>query len=285
MKDYPEESIVLVIPDTQVKPGVPIDHLRWIGAYLVDHFAGVDNLTVVHLGDHWDMESLSSYEKGKMSAEGKRVKADIKAGNDAFIVLNQALEDYNAKQRKNKEKTWYPKRRILLRGNHEDRITRACQDDAALDGFLSLDLLKSPGWEVVPYLKPIVLDGVAYAHYFYNPMNGRPYGGQAATRIKTIGRSFTQGHQQLLDYALRFVGDKSQHGLIAGACYLHDENYKGWQGNAHWRGIIVKHQVRDGSYDPMFVSLDYLARRYEGMSLAAFLRSKGYNDYSLAQGE
>ena len=34
------------------------------------------------------------------------------------------------------------------------------------------------------------------------------------------------GHQQLLDYAIRFVRGRSQHGLIAGACYLHDEDYK-----------------------------------------------------------
>lgn len=280
--EYTEEAIHLVIPDTQVKPGVPTDHLRWVGQYIVDHFAGAPNLTIIHLGDHWDMESLSSYDKGKKSAEGKRVNADIAAGNDAFLVLNKALDAYNFKRRQFKEKTWYPKR-VLLRGNHEDRITRATDNDAALDGFLSLDLLKSPGWEVVPYLKPIVLDGVAYAHYFYNPMNGRPYGGQCATRIKTIGRSFTMGHQQLLDYALRFVGDKSQHGLVAGAFYLHDESYKGYQGNAHWRGIVVKHQVRDGSYDPMFVSIDYLCRRYEGMSVAEWLRSKGHGDYSLAQ--
>jgi hypothetical protein len=78
------------------------------------------------------------------------------------------------------------------------------------------------------------------------------------------------GHQQTLDYAIRFVAGGSQHGLIAGACYLHDEDYKGPQGNAHWRGVIVKHQVEDGSYDPMFVSLDYLCRRYEGVSLAKF---------------
>jgi hypothetical protein len=66
------------------------------------------------------------------------------------------------------------------------------------------------------------------------------------------------------------VNGRSQHGLVAGACYLHDEDYKGPQGNAHWRGVLVKHEVRAGSYDLMQVSLDYLARRYEGMSLERF---------------
>ena len=54
-------------------------------------------------------------------------------------------------------------------------------------------------------------------------------------------------------------------------CYLHEEDYKGPQGNTHWRGIIIKHEVAGGEYDPMFVSLDYLCRRYEGISLDRFM--------------
>ena len=37
-----------VIPDTQVKKGVPIDHMAWIGAAIRDYKPDV----VVHLGDH-----------------------------------------------------------------------------------------------------------------------------------------------------------------------------------------------------------------------------------------
>ena len=104
-------------------------------------------------------------------------------------------------------------------------------------------------------------------------MTGKPLGGAAATRLKTIGHSFTMGHQQTLDYTVRFLSNgQQQNGLVAGACYLHDEDYKGYQGNAHWRGVIVKHQVCDGSYDPMFVSLDYLCRRYEGRPLSQFMQ-------------
>ena len=79
------------------------------------------------------------------------------------------------------------------------------------------------------------------------------------------------GHQQTLLYGIRYVAGRSQHGLVAGACYLHDEDYKGPQGNAHWRGIVVKHQVDAGSYDAMFVSLSYLCARFEGVSLDKFL--------------
>ena len=265
----------LVVPDTQCKPGVLTDHLSWIGQYIVDRLSGQSNVRIIHLGDHADMPSLSSYDKGKRSMEGRRVIADLDAANAGFAQLNAPLVRYNELRKERKERQWWPDRHILL-GNHEDRISRATRDDAQLDGLLTLDALDYArlGWTVHPFLKPVDLDGIVYAHYFANPMSGRPYGGSAMTRLKNLGHSYTMGHQQLLDHAVRFVNGTQQHGLIAGACYLHDESYKGWQGNAHWRGIIVCHEVHNGSYDPMFVSLDYLCRRYEGMELAEFLAKR-----------
>lgn len=270
-----ERAIHVVIPDTQIKPGVPTEHLGWIGQYITDKFAGVPNVKIIHLGDHADMPSLSSYDKGKKAMEGRRYVEDIKAANDGFDILCQPLLTYNETRRRFKERQWWPERYIVL-GNHEHRITRAAEDDAQLDGLVSLDHLNyaDHGWTVVPFLKPLFLDGIGYVHYWQNPMTGNPLGGQVSTRLKTIGHSFVMGHQQLLDYALRFVRGKSQHGLVAGACYLHDEEYKGFQGNAHWRGIVVLHEVYDGSYDPMFVSLDYLCRRYEGVSIAEFMSDR-----------
>ena len=275
MTDTPEQAVHIVIPDTQAKPGVPTDHLRWIGNYIVDHFAGWENVKIIHLGDHADMPSLSSYDKGKKAMEGRRYTEDIKAANDAFDILCEPLETYNIKRRQFKERQWWPELHITL-GNHEARITRACEMDAQLDGLLSLDDLNyaEHGWTVHPFLQPLELDGVSYVHYWQNTMTGKPLGGVAGTRLKTLGHSFTMGHQQLLEYGIRFVRGKSQHALIVGACYLHDEDYKCYQGNAHWRGIVVCHEVIDGSYSPMFVSLDYLARRYEGVGVDEFMSQK-----------
>jgi hypothetical protein len=266
-----EQAIHIVIPDTQAKAGVPTDHLRWIGEYIL-RFAGNKNIKIIHLGDHADMPSLSSYDKGKKSMEGRRYKEDIKAANEAFDVLCAPLEAYNAKRKAEKRSQWWPERYITL-GNHEDRISRACEDDAQLDGMLSLDDLNyaDHGWNVIPFLKPLFLDGVGYVHYWQNVMTGKPLGGNALVRLKNLGHTFVMGHQQELQYANRFVAGKQQHGLVAGACYLHDESYKGYQGNAHWRGIVILHEVRDGSFDPMFVSLDFLCRRSEGVSLEEFL--------------
>jgi len=266
--------IHVVIPDTQVKPDVPTDHLSWIGQYIVDRFAGRPNVRIIYLGDHADMPSLSSYDAGKKAMEGRRAKADIAAANAGFDLLCKPMEDFNAKARADKKRLWTPDKHIAL-GNHEDRITRACENNAQIDGLLSLDMLNyaAHGFTVHPFLEPFYLDGVGYAHYWVNHMTGKPLGGMPITRLKQVGHSFTMGHQQTYDTALRFVVDpetgeaRSQRALIAGACYLHDEDYKGPQGNAHWRGILVCHEVERGSYSLMEVTLDYLARRYSGKPL------------------
>lgn len=260
----------IVIPDCQVKPGVPIDHLRWAGQYIVDNFAGHDDVKIICLGDFADMESLSSYDHGKKEMEGRRYAADIRAANGAWQYFNSPLEEYNSVRRRHKERLWQPERFITL-GNHEDRINRAISLDAKLEGTISTDDLRyaDSGWSVRKYRELLWLDGVAYSHFFYNQMNGRPLGGMIEGRLKTIGHSFTQGHQQVLLYGVRYVAGKQQNGLVAGAFYMHDEDYLGPQ-QAYWRGIIVKHQVEDGAYDPMFVSMDFLCRRYAGKRLADY---------------
>jgi len=263
----PQARTHLIIPDTQAKAGVPVDHLGWIGEYILERKPSV----VVHLGDHADMPSLSSYDVGKRVFEGRRYRADIEAANSAFDVLCAPMEAYNAAKAKWRKPGYTPELHMLL-GNHENRIERATNDDAKLDGTIGLCDLNyaDHGWTVHDFLRPVEVDGVWYSHYWTNGM-GRPIGGAAATRLKTVGHSFVQGHQQTLDYAVRFLANGAQQfGLVAGACYLHDEDYLGPQGNAHWRGVVVLHQVEDGAADPMFVSLDYLCRKYEGVRLAKF---------------
>ncbi len=70
-------------------------------------------------------------------------------------------------------------------------------------------------------------------------------------------------HQQGLQIASGFKADGSMiMSIIAGSCYEHDEAYLGPQGNKHWRGILVLHDVKDGEFDLMPVSLDYINRKY-----------------------
>lgn len=249
-----------IIPDTQCRPGDTFGHLRAAGNYIVDKQPEV----VVHLGDHWDMPSLSDYDKGKKCFEGRRYKADIEAGKAGMDALLAPIKAYNARQRKNKKVEYKPKM-IFLLGNHEQRIERAIEKDAILEGTIGYSdfELEEYGWDVVPFLAVKEIDGVYYSHYFYNPMTGKPYGGKASTRLNNIGFSFTMGHQQGKDIAEKHLANgQTLRGLICGSFYRHDEKYKGPQGNHHFRGCIMKHEVKDGNYCLLELSLDYLMKEW-----------------------
>jgi hypothetical protein len=240
----------IVIPDTQVKPGLSVKHLVAAGRYIAHWKPDV----VVHLGDHWDFSSLCSYEGGAFH-EGRRLQHDIDAGNDALAALTKEIL---------KPKGYKP-RLVLLRGNHEDRLSRLLAADAKLDGVVGFKLLrdKELGWEVYDYLVPVKIDGVLYSHYFYAPNTGRCYGGSAAYKLAKIHASFTMGHQQGLDVAqLSLAGNRRIRGLVAGSFYQHEEGYRGPQATNEWRGIVVKHEVANGDYDLMEVSMAYLLRKW-----------------------
>lgn len=257
----------IVIPDLQIKPGVPLNHLNWIGEYIADKKPDV----VVNIGDHYDMPSLSSYEKkGGTYFEGKRYKDDIAAGNLGWKMLTTPIARERNRIASNKKRQWVPELHYTM-GNHENRIDRAVGDNAVLQGTIGYHDFFHPGWERHGFLEPVWLDGICYSHYFANPNTGRPYGGMIDTRLKNIGHSFVQGHQQVLSIGRRETLAGAQHGLIIGACYLQDEEYRGPQSNNEWRGIAVLNEVQDGSYDLCLVSLEYLCRRFEGMTLVDFL--------------
>ena len=251
----------LYIPDTQAKPGVDFSHLHWVGQLITDEKPDV----IIHAGDHFDMPSLSSYDKGKLVAEGRRLHHDFEAGHEAMNILLYPMLAENLKRAKAKKKLYSP-RMVFTLGNHEERLLRHIEAHAELAGFLSFPesfKLHKYGWEVIPYLQPVTIDGVAYAHYFYNPNTGKPYGGACLTKLKNIGTTFVQGHVQGLDLANRTTNTGvTQWGIQAGSCYLHDEGYKGPQANAHWRGVLIFDNVVDGNFDPRPISMASLKEKY-----------------------
>jgi hypothetical protein len=249
----------LVIPDTQIKPGQDYSFCEWIGKYIVH----VKPDKIICLGDWADMPSLSSYDVGKKSFEGRRYKADVEASIEAMTRLFKPLNEFNAKAKKNKEKQYHPEL-ILTLGNHENRIERATESDPKLDGTLSIEDLryKDFGWTVLPFLQPIVIDGVAYCHYFTSGVLGRPCT-SAQMQLNKKHMSVISGHQQGLQSAMDYRADgKRITSVISGSCYPHDESYMNYQGNKHWRGLLVLHEVADGEFDLMQVSLNYLEKKY-----------------------
>lgn len=246
---------IIVVADTQCKPTEDLEYMRWIGQYINEKKPDV----VVHIGDNWDCPSLSSYDKGKKSFEGRRLIADLKAGADGLRLLTEAAT-----------KDGHRPRLAFCMGNHEERIDRLADNLPELDGFVGTEFLPLAelGWEAHPFLKPVEIGGIFFVHYLANPFSGKPYGGSALNQLKHVGKSFVVGHKQCLDIAMRYTLDgKQQIGIVNGACYPFEEAYKGWQGNSHFRGITVLHEVKDGGALPMFVSLNYLQERFQNESI------------------
>ena len=251
MSKYKKKPTILVIADTQCKPTESLEYMLWIGNYIDKTKPDV----VVNIGDTYDMPSLSSYDKGKASAEGRRFVDDLHAGNKGLELLNTAMH---------KDPSYKP-RKVFCKGNHEHRIDRYAEDNPELKGTIGTEFLplEKYGWEVYDFLKPVEIEGIYFLHYLANPMTGKPYAGTAANILKTVGKSFVVGHKQVLDLVIRPTFDgKQQIGIVNGACYPFEESYKGYFGNVHYRGVTVLTEVHDGFGLPSFISLDYMKEKY-----------------------
>lgn len=249
----------LVLPDTQVKPGDDLEFLTCIGKFIVDKQPDV----IIHIGDHADMPSLSSYDVGKRQFEGRRYRSDIEAAKAGMKALIDPIVTYNARQAKNGKKQYKP-RMVLTLGNHENRISRAVDSDPKLDGTIGISDLDYPsfGWEVHPFLEVIVIDGIAYSHFMSTGVAGRP-ASTAQVLLNKKHMSCIVGHQQGRQTATAYRADgKRITTIIAGSCYEHDEEYMNPQGNQHWRGVLMCHDVVDGQFDEMFVNLQYIKNKY-----------------------
>jgi hypothetical protein len=247
------------LPDCQVKENVPLEHLGWAAEYFVSKKVDV----IVCGGDFADMESLCSYDKGKKSFEGRRYKKDIEVARRGMETFMAPIRREQERLIRNKEKQWNPKM-IMTLGNHENRINRATENDAALDGVISIDDLEyeKQGWDVVPFLEVRVENGIAYSHYFVSGVMGRPVT-SARQLLSKHHMSCVAGHQQGKDIAYGQSADgKRMTSIISGSFYQHDEAYLTAQNNIHWRGVWLFNEIQDGSFDELPVSLAYLKRRY-----------------------
>jgi hypothetical protein len=246
----------LYIPDTQVKCGVPINHLEAAGNYAAEKRPD----TIILGGDWWDFPSLSSYDKGKKSYEGRRYRLDVEAGK-------AGMERFLGPIRKARG---YRPRIVMTLGNHEERVLRAVQEHAILDGTIGMhDLqLEAFGIEAHEFLRPVVIDGISYCHFYPRSASGKVMQSKsgapnALAQLRREGRSCVAGHTQGFDIACLPFQGKLQWGIIAGSFYQHQEGYLTPQGQDHWHGVVMLHEVNEGSFSPMVVSIDYLLAKYQ----------------------
>ena len=246
-----------MIPDTQIFPGSETKHIDLAAKYLRRHKPD----KIIIIGDWWDMPSLSSYDKpGDKGWETKSVQADLKCGWEA---MKKFLKGIRASR--------YDPEIHFCVGNHETRIERASVSATMrrLNSLLNItDLILKPleslGVITHPFLEIVEIDGICYSHYFVNPTSlfSNPIGGTIESKLKNLGPSFTMGHQQKKQTGEIYTcTSKRRRGLVCGRFYPDYHEYLGPQKNDQsWSGILMKHEVHDGDYDLMEVSMDYLIR-------------------------
>ncbi len=258
--------------DSHAKPGVSNRRFVWLGKYLRDLalLHPDDKIKVIDMGDWEDMESLSSYDIGKKSYEGRRYQRDIAAALDARQKTNQAIDEYNERARENHKRRIFVEK-YSLGGNHsEGRIAKVINDTPMLDGTIGVGDFRCAefGWQYVPFLKPLELDGFTYQHYFISGVMGRPISGESPglSLIKKTLTSCISGHSHLLDIAHRTTpSGRAVWGIHAG-CFLDKDQYESYAGQANQllrRGILVLDDVKDGDFkNYQWLSVEELERMY-----------------------
>ena len=253
-KPVRKKPTIFVIGDLQVKQGVSLDYIHHVGAYIAKKQPDI----IVQIGDWFDNAALSSYDRGQLSAEGRRLAEDIEAGNEAIRIIDSYITSIAG----------YNPRKVVTLGNHEDRIQRYVNENPALAGFLGNHLyhFEQYGWEVYDFLTPCIIEDIAFVHYVVAVNTGKPLGNALAGRLEKVGTSFVMGHQQTFAYherSLQLTG-AMQMALVVGACYDHDEPYKGVQGNHHFRGCVMLYEVQDGYAMHKKITLRHMKDVYEG---------------------
>lgn len=242
---------IAVLPDIQNEPGTPTEYLKWTGQYLAIKKPDV----IVCLGDFTTFGSLGMHDaKGSLELEGRRYQEEIDSSKAAMDTLLSPIAKVSG----------YDPYLEMTLGNHEQRVIRTVENDPKLEGTISLDDLEYEkfGWRVYPFLQPIVIGGVAMCHYFPSGVMGRPITSAKALLTK-LHMSCFAGHQQGRDIAFSKRADGvDMTAIISGSFYQHAESYLSPYTNNHWRGFWMLHETKDGSFNEMAVSINYLQRRF-----------------------
>ena len=247
---------LLCIGDSHAHPDYQNHRYEWLGRFAADHQPDV----IWDAGDWWDMPSCSSYDKGQRGFEGRRYWRDIDAGIDA-------MERFEYQLKKHAPKSYKP-RKVRTLGNHENRINRITQLDPMLDGIVGThDLMSAEfGWEEHPFLHPVEVGGAVLCHYFQSGVMGRPIGGEnpAAMLLKKGFSSSLQGHSHLLDYCdRRSFGNGEIQAMHVGCYFDYDFQWAGEQVNRLYRrGLLLLNNLKDGSFDPEWWSMERVRARY-----------------------
>lgn len=238
----------LIFTDAHVGPEDNYNRFHSLAKLILDRKPDV----VVNGGDFFDMPSLSSYDVGKSTFEGKRLAKDLTTGWHAQDILMSTI-----KARKKRLPLF-----VALEGNHEYRLTKAVSTKhTLLEGIVDWRSFGWDrwGWNYYPYLGEtpdiVDIDGIQYSHFITTQGTSRAKSGLnlGHTLVSTGMASVVVGHSHNLDISRRVgIDGKARWGVVAG-CFL-DTNapsfkYAGTGVKDWWSGVVILHGVSDGTFE------------------------------------
>lgn len=242
---------ILIIGDSHAIPNTSHDRFSWLGKLIHD----VKPTTVVNIGDLADMGSLCFHSK-PLELEGARYKADCEASIEAQDRIFHEV-------RKAKKKL---PRFVWTLGNHDIRPQRYAEANPVFVGAVKNEDIgyNDYPWDVYPFLEPVEIGGVDFAHYFTSGVMGRPIGGvhPAYTMIKKRNKSCVAGHSHVLDFKIDKTPGRSLMGLVVGNYIEDDLGYAGPANDMWSRGVAICDNVEDGLYDFRWISLNQIKKEY-----------------------
>lgn len=262
-------NIHLVVGDAHDEPGVAQDRFLWLGRLMRDLHAEAEAqgvlLMVILMGDVASISSLSHFDRKRAKAEGRRLQDDYASYDRVHQLIREGAG----------ERAYHGAVKYQIGGNHDcpwgGRPGRYAQD--------SPELYESPthlhvatqaeamGWSYVPFLQPLVLDGVAYCHYLQATGTGKAVRSvnQGRTMVLAAHQSVTVGHNHILDHYVEARLDGTRINALSAGCYFeHDEDYAVQGSSRWWRGLVIKRGVRDGDYALTTLRMEDIRRAYGG---------------------
>lgn len=255
-------TTILIVPDAHASPDTSNRRFDWLGQFVLDKQPDI----IVNMGDLFDMGSLSSFDRGKKSFEGRRYNADIEAGVDALGKIHGPFLTFNKQKRNTKKAKLKEPRKIITLGNHCYRIVRAIEDNPELDGILGLENLKLKefGYEVYPYKQAVRIEGIWFNHFFPSGIKGDPISGIniASSMVQKNLASSICGHSHTWSHSIHSRPDGTKAIGICAGCYLEKATYENATDQLWVSCVTLLHDVHDGVFDLEQFSIDRMKKLY-----------------------
>lgn len=194
----------------------------------------------LNIGDLLDMDSISSFNKGKPgNTEGRFVSEDFAIANDILNRHQQIVWENNP----------YAKF-VLLEGNHEERIDRFLAENPTFKGLFSIEknlMLKERGFEWIRAWSKGEVYQIGKARFTHGEKVGQYHAKQMVT---DYGTSIFYGHTH--DMMCIPIAHKGKDDILVGqsiGCLCqYDLPYMRGRASKWQQGFMVLHVMPDGNY-------------------------------------